>query len=135
MIYNLMIRLSTETSRSFLRFCLSCGLALGFKLTCTWIFLPFVDGLVAYLIAHILTFFCSYLAHARFTFRADYSWGSLFAYLRAVIYFKIIDYGFFSIAFAYFKINATWSILISTALLLVLRFFIVRRSFRNFRIE
>lgn len=128
-------RPSKDTVLSFLRFCANCVLALCFKLGITWILIRYMNGMLAYFFAHIGTFFVSYLMHARYSFRARYGLASLFAYMRAVIYFKIIDYSIFSIAFAYLEIDAVWSILLATLFLLIIRFGITRKTLQTTGIE
>ena len=65
------------------------------------------------------------------TFGTPFGWGSLGRYLQTMIVFQALDWILFTVIFTRWRIDSSLVILVSTAVVFVLRFVFVRRSLRG----
>jgi len=115
--------------RQVFRYVLNCGVSLGVKVLLSHLFFLFMSEQIAYAVVQIPLFLFSYFLHATRTFKTELSWVGMFAYLRVVFVFQLLDYGVFTLAFSKFEIQSTVSVLIATLVIFIVRFYFVRRGF------
>jgi len=118
-------------AQKLFKYGLNSGVILGIKLSLMWILIGFLQEELAYLVVHLIIFFTAYLIHARFSFAVRVTRQNLGSYFRAVIYIKIIDYLIFAVAFRLLQIDAMISVIIATAIIFLIRFVLVKRSFER----
>lgn len=111
----------------FVRYGANCGAVLASKLLLMWLLSKLLQAFAAYFIVHCLTFFISYTLHSWGTFGVALSLQGMRDYFATVIGFKLLDYAIFSVAFAYFGIEELAAVVAATAIVMVLRFIVVRR--------
>jgi hypothetical protein len=116
------------TGMQLLRYGTNCGGVLLVKLLLIVILGRGMTPAIAYLLIHGITFFLSYLIHARHTFDVGYSWGGLRRYFGAVALFKLFDYCVFSVLLLACQVTAPASVFLASCLEAVLKFFVVRRA-------
>jgi hypothetical protein len=123
------VSISSSTLLQFVRFALSCAIALGSKLAAMWLCLQYVDPYTSYLLVQVFVFFVSYALHVSFSFNSkDFSLDSMWRYFQTVISFKVIDYLVFSVIFAYLRIDALAAVFLTSLAIMTVRFTAVRRS-------
>jgi hypothetical protein len=123
------VSIRTGTLLQFLRFAISCSVALGLKLGAMWACLHFFDPYISYLFVQVFVFFVSYALHVSFSFNSkDFSLHTMWRYFQTVISFKVIDYLVFSVIFAYFHIDALAAVFLTSLAIMTIRFTAVRRS-------
>jgi hypothetical protein len=123
------VSINSTTLLQFLRFGMSCAVALGSKLGAMWLCLKFLDPYVSYLVVQVFVFFVSYALHVSFSFNSkDFSLSTMWRYFQTVISFKVIDYLVFSVIFAYFHIDALAAVFLTSLGIMMVRFAAVRRS-------
>ena len=120
-----------ERLKELIRYAANSVVVLATKLSCMWVLDHYLNALVAYLIVHVIVFFCSYWIHSRFSFGAELSWPRMARYLRAVIVIKVLDYLIFSVAFVYFHIEALWSVFGATVIIGLVRFALARSALKG----
>lgn len=104
---------------------------LAVKLAVMQLALLALGEVAAYALVQVFVFLGSYAWHSRMTFGTRFSWASLGRYLRTMVVFQTLDWLVFTVIFTRYGIDSTLVILISTAVVFVLRFLFVRRSLRK----
>ena len=117
-----------NTLTQMLRYGLNCCAVLIVKLVLIVVLSLWLSPPIAYLLIHVVTFFLSYLIHARRTFGVSYSWRGVRNYFAAVAVFKAFDYLMFNVLLIAFHVTAPVSVFLASCLQAVLKFFVVRRA-------
>jgi len=121
----------TKSAMKLFKYGLNSGVILAIKLCLMWILLGFLKEELAYFVVHLVIFFTAYLIHAKFSFAVQLTKQNLGSYFRAVIYIKLIDYLIFAVAFRFLQLDAMISVVIATAIIFLIRFVLVKRSFER----
>jgi hypothetical protein len=116
------------TLTQMLRYGINCCAVLVVKVILIVVLTLWLPAPLAYLLIHVVTFFLSYLIHARSTFGVGYSWQGIRNYFGAVALFKAFDYLVFNVLLIAFQVAAPVSVFLASCLEAVLKFFVVRRA-------
>jgi hypothetical protein len=105
-------------------FCV-CGVLFLAKILLTWFFSLFSSVFyISYLLTHIFLFFLSFFFHTRITFNSGIKLNKFFLFLKAVLFLKLLDYFFVNVGVYVFDQHYVYSIVIMTAIIFVLRYFL-----------
>ena len=103
-----------------LKFCLVSGGMLAVKIGVTRLSYGLLSGYGAYLLAHVIVFLLSYMAHLKLTFSQDHHWSKLVGFLKSVMLLKAIDYAIFALLWSGKK-ELTLSVLVASGAVAFLR--------------
>jgi putative flippase GtrA len=112
----------------FLRYVAGSGVMLALKLALMQLAVRLLAAVPAYALVQVAIFFASYAWHCRFTFGARFSRAGLGRFLRTMVVFQALDWLLFSVIYTRFGLDSNLVILLSTAVVFVVRFVFVRRS-------
>ena len=117
--------------RELARYAAGSGVMLLVKLLLMQAALLVASPVPAYALVQVFVFLGSYVLHSKVTFGTPFGWGSLGRYLQTMIVFQALDWILFTVIFTRWRIDSSLVILVSTAVVFVLRFVFVRRSLRG----
>ena len=121
-------RIWHKVPESIIWYAFNCGIVLATKLLATAALVRLTGAQLAYGLVHVGIAVGAYVLHARGSFNVALSWSSFFAYLRAVLGFKVLDYLVFTVAFGFFEVHALVSVTLATFVIFSLRYSVVRHA-------
>ena len=117
--------------RELARYAAGSGVMLLVKLLLMQAALLAASPVPAYALVQVFVFLGSYALHSKVTFGTPFGWSRLGRYLQTMIVFQALDWLLFAVIFTRWRIDSSLVILLSTAVVFVLRFVFVRRSLRG----
>ncbi len=132
---NLLDRLRKFDFLVLARFGLSSVGTLVIKVIITWLLSQGANEYLSYFLTHCIILFWSYNSHLRFTFKTTHSVRRFWAYTRAVLVIKVLDFCLFGLFFTMSSDQLTLSVLSASVAVSLIRFFSVRKALTENKIQ
>lgn len=110
------------------RFGLSSLVTIAIKIAITWFFSYGLNEYLSYFLTHFIILFWSYYSHLRFTFRSTHSTDRFWAYCKAVIFIKLLDFALFGLFFSFSSEQLSVSVLLASVIVSLVRFLTIRKA-------
>lgn len=118
--------INSQKLTEIIRFGLGSLIVLIVKIVLTSLLAEYTSATLAYALTHLAIFFLSYFVHLRSTFQQEHTAKRMWAFFKAVIFVKVLDFVIFSIVLDKFQISS--AVVFATVCMTVFRYLVIRRG-------